>query len=237
MRKTFILLLCCMLAVVSVSGQNQQPANAQSGNGQPRIWQWGNGQWGNGQWGNNQFGNQQFGNQQQPRQVWPRQNRMQQQQQAPNRIAQFSPTEYWNQQKAFFTEKAGLTEDEAKAFFPVYNELQQKKRELNREMRRIMREAAGAQATEDQSLKAIDSMAETNIKIAELEKEYLQKFKQILPASKILKVQNAEEQFNSQILKDIQQSRGHQFQQGQQFQQGGQRPMQPQFNWPEQKKE
>ena len=237
MRKTFILLLCCMLAVVSVSGQNQQPANAQSGNGQPRIGQWGNGQWGNGQWGNNPFGNQQFGNQQQPRQVWPRQNRMQQQQQAPNRIAQFSPTEYWNQQKAFFTEKAGLTEDEAKAFFPVYNELQQKKRELNREMRRIMREAAGAQATEDQSLKAIDSMAETNIKIAELEKEYLQKFKQILPASKILKVQNAEEQFNSQILKDIQQSRGHQFQQGQQFQQGGQRPMQPQFNWPEQKKE
>ena len=238
-----------MLAVVSVSGQNQQPANAQSGNGQPRIGQWGNGQWGNGQWGNNQFGNQQFGNQQfgnqqfgnqqQPRQVWPRQNRMQQsqQQQAPNRIAQFSPTEYWNQQKAFFTEKAGLTEDEAKAFFPVYNELQQKKRELNREMRRIMREAAGAQATEDQSLKAIDSMAETNIKIAELEKEYLQRFKKILPASKILKIQNAEEQFNSQILKDIQQSRGHQFQQGQQFQQGGQRPMQPQFNWPEQKKE
>lgn len=229
-----------MLAVVSVSGQNQQPANAQSGNGQPRFGQWGNGQWGNNQFGN-QFGNQQFGNQnqQQPRQVWPRQNRMQQpqQQQAPNRIAQFSPTEYWNQQKAFFTEKAGLTEDEAKAFFPVYNELQQKKRDLNREMRRVMREAAGAQATEEQSLKAIDSMAETNIKIAELEKEYLQRFKKILPASKILKVQNAEEQFNSQILKDIQQSRGHQFQQGQQFQQGGQRPMQPQFNWPEQKKE
>jgi predicted helicase len=67
--------------------------------------------------------------------------------------------------------------------------------------------------------------------IAELEKEYLQKFKKILPASKILKVQNAEEQFNSQILKDIQQSRGHQFQQGQN------RPMQPQFNWPTQKKE
>ncbi len=240
MRKTFILLICCMLAVVSVSGQNQQQGNGQFGNGQVRNGQWGNGQWGNNQFGN-QFGNQQFGNQnqQQPRQVWPRQNRMQQpqQQQAPNRIAQFSPTEYWNQQKAFFTEKAGLTEDEAKAFFPVYNELQQKKRDLNREMRRVMREAAGAQATEEQSLKAIDSMAETNIKIAELEKEYLQRFKKILPASKILKVQNAEEQFNSQILKDIQQSRGHQFQQGQQFQQGGQRPMQPQFNWPEQKKE
>ena len=71
------------------------------------------------------------------------------------------------------------------------------------------------------------AQAETNIKIAELEKEYLKKFKEVLPASKILKVQNAEEQFNSQILKDIQQSRGHQFQQGQQ------RPGQPQQQRPQ----
>ena len=156
------------------------------------------------------------------------------QQQAPNRIGQFSAAEYWNQQKAFFIEKAGLTEDEAAAFFPLYNELQQKKRELNREIRRTMRQEGSAEISEEQSLKAIDAQAETNIKIAELEKEYLQKFKQVLPASKILKVQNAEEQFNSQILKDIQQSRGHQFQQGQQPQRPGQQPQQqrPQFNRP-----
>ena len=157
------------------------------------------------------------------------------QQQAPNRIGQFSAAEYWNQQKAFFIEKAGLTEDEAAAFFPLYNDLQQKKRELNREIRRtMMRQEGSAEISEEQSLKAIDAQAETNIKIAELEKEYLQKFKQVLPASKILKVQNAEEQFNSQILKDIQQSRGHQFQQGQQPQRPGQQPQQqrPQFNRP-----
>lgn len=170
----------------------------------------------------------------QPRQSWQSNGTTMQrngdgQQQIPNRIGQFSPTEYWNQQKAFFTEKAGLTEDEASAFFPLYNELQQKKRELNRETRRIMRQEGGTVITEDQSLKAIDAIAETNIKIAELEKEYLQKFKKVLPASKILKVQNAEEQFNSQILKDIQQSRGHQFQQNQPRPGQPQRPQQPQF--------
>ena len=79
--------------------------------------------------------------------------------------------------------------------------------------------------SEDQARKTLDVIAETNLKIAQLEKEYLEKFKEVLPASKILKVQNAEDQFNSQILKDIQQSRGHQFQQGPQ-----QRPQQPQFN-------
>ena len=186
-------------------------------------------------------GQQRWGIQQrwgvQQRQSWQRNGSSAQrngagQQPIPNRIGQFSPTEYWNQQKAFFTERAGLTEDEANAFFPLYNELQQKKRDLNREIRRIMREAAGPEATQEQSLKAIDAQAETNIKIAELEKEYLQKFKEVLPATKILKVQNAEEQFNSQILKDIQQSRGHQFQQAQPRPGQPQRPQQPQFNRP-----
>lgn len=199
MKKSAILLICCMLAVVSVYGQNQQFQGAP----QPRQgWQ-----------------------------GWQRQNRNQnrQQPQGPNRNEQFSPAEYWEQQKEFFTNQASLTQDEANAFFPIYNELQQKKRELNREIRRIMREEGGPMISEDGSLKAIDAKADVNIKIAELEKEYLQKFKQVLPASKILKIQNAEEQFNSQILKDIQQSRNHQFQQNRQFQQNQQRPGFPQF--------
>lgn len=187
MRKPIILLFC-LLATLSVYGQNPAVRNNQ-----------------------------------QPRQGWQRQNRPQNSP-APNRSGQFSPAEYAKQQRTFFTEKAGLTEAEANAFFPIYNELQQKKRELNREIRRILRQEGGAEVSEEQSLKAINATADTNIKIAELEKEYLQKFKEILPASKILKIQNAEDQFNSQILKDIQQSRGHQ------FQQGVQRPGQPQFN-------
>ena len=157
--------------------------------------------------------NQQPDMQQRPapqRQGWVQ--RQRQNPPAPNRSGQFSPAEYAKQQQEFFTKNAELTPAESEAFFPVYNELQQKKREINREIRRIMRQEPGSQVTEEQSLKAIDAQADANIKIAELEKEYLQKFKQILPASKILKVQNAEEQFNSQILKDIQQSRGHQFQ-------------------------
>jgi hypothetical protein len=164
-----------------------------------------------------QGGQQRWGQQ---RQTWQR--NAAPQQAMPNHSGQFSAAEYWKQQKAFFTEKAGLTEDESEKFFPLYNELQQKKRELNREVRRMSYQD---NQSEDQARKTLDVIAETNLKIAQLEKEYLEKFKEVLPASKILKVQNAEDQFNSQILKDIQQSRGHQFQQGPQ-----QRPQQPQFN-------
>lgn len=165
----------------------------------------------------------------QPRQGWSqRQNNNRPQNQMPNNSGQFSPAEYWKQQKAFFTEKANLTEDEANAFFPLYNELQQKKRDLNREIRRMSLQEG---QTDDQARKSLDAIAEANIKIAQLEKEYLDKFEEVLPASKILKIQNAQEQFNSQILKDIQQSRGHQFMQNQQPQfnpQGGMRPRQQQ---------
>ena len=145
----------------------------------------------------------------------------------PNPSGQFSPAEYAKQQREFFTRNAELTQEEADAFFPIYNELQQKKREINRQIRMTMRQEGGAPLSEEQSLKAIEAKADANIRIAELEKEYLKKFKEVLPASKILKVQNAEEQFNSQILKDIQQSRGHQFQQGPQGPQGPQRPGRP----------
>ena len=175
-----------------------------------------------------QQGQRRWGNQQ--HQVWQRNGFGQQQ--APNRSGQFSAAEYWRQQKEFFTQKANLTEDEANAFFPVYNELQQKKRDLNREIRHLSFDD-GQPKTEEQAAQDLEAIANVNIKIAELEKEYLQKFKQVLPASKILKVQNAEEEFNSQILKDIQQSRGHQFQQGQQRPVvQPQRPGQPQFNRP-----
>ena len=198
LRMKHILTTICLVLALSASAQDRQPftpMQAQRPNMQFR-----------------QFWNQSQMNRQQQQQ--------QQQNQMPNRSGQFSPAEYWKQQKEFFTEKACLTDKEAEAFFPLYNELQQKKREINREIRMIMRQEANAQTSEEQSLKAIDAKADANIKIANLEKEYLQKFKEVLPASKILKVQNAEEQFNSQILKDIQQSRGHQFMQNQQ----------PQFN-------
>ena len=189
-----LLSIACLLVSLSVAAQVQQP---------------------NAQWPNAR----------QQRQGWnQRPNPNRNPNQGPNRVGQFSPAEYAQQQREFFTKNAELTQAEADAFFPIYNELQQKKRELNREIRIIMRQEPGTQVSEEQSLKAIDAKADVNIKIANLEKEYLQKFKQVLPASKILKIQNAEEQFNSQILKDIQQSRNHQFQQGQN------RPQQPQFN-------
>lgn len=42
-----------------------------------------------------------------------------------------SPAEFRAKQKAYITEKAGLTKEEAVKFFPLYFELQDKKKEQN----------------------------------------------------------------------------------------------------------
>ena len=42
-----------------------------------------------------------------------------------------SPAEFRARQKAYITEKAGLTKEEAARFFPLYFELQDKKKEQN----------------------------------------------------------------------------------------------------------
>ena len=44
-----------------------------------------------------------------------------------------SPEEFRAKQKAFITEKAGLTSEEAAKFFPLYFELQDRKKQLNDE--------------------------------------------------------------------------------------------------------
>lgn len=148
---------------------------------------------------------------QRTQQQWFQQSGNQQKQQQPstnyhNRGQRFSPAEYWKKQKDFFTKRANLTEEEANKFFPLYNELQQKKMQINHQSRQNAVKLEQP-ISEENCMKTIDALADAQIQIAQLEKEYLEKFKKILPASKILKIQMAEDQFNSELIKEMQQNR------------------------------
>ena len=61
-----------------------------------------------------------------------------------------SPKEFRAKQQAFITEKAGLTQEEAAKFFPVYFELQEKKKKLNDESWSLMRQGKDDKTTEAQ---------------------------------------------------------------------------------------
>ena len=59
-----------------------------------------------------------------------------------------SQEEFRKQQQMFLTERAGLTPEEAKNFFPLYFELQDKKRSYNKEAWQKLRKGKEAGTTE-----------------------------------------------------------------------------------------
>jgi len=105
------------------------------------------------------------------------------------------------QKVSFITEKLSLTPEEAQKFWPLYNEMQVKKQQIQKEVWQLRKEKKEGNMN-------YEKWNETNInaglKEAELAKEYHEKFKQILSAEKIHKLYQAEKDFQKQLLEKIQ---------------------------------
>ena len=124
-------------------------------------------------------------------------------QERPMNKPHFSPEEFQAKQKAYITEKADLTDQEAKAFFPLFFELQKKKFELERNARKEFKKERGEQMTEEECRNFVYKMADTKIEIAKLEREYTGKYLEVLPPCKLRRVQHAEGMFQRDLMKKM----------------------------------
>lgn len=113
-----------------------------------------------------------------------------------------SPEEFRMKQQAYITEKAGLNAEEASKFFPVYFELQDRKKQLNDEAWKLLRQA-NDDTTEAQYTKILEGVYDARIASERLEKNYFEKFKKILSCKKIFLVQKAEMRFHRELLKEM----------------------------------
>jgi len=96
-----------------------------------------------------------------------------------------------------------LTTEEAKEFWPLCNELQEKKFHLNRSVMRRMREFNQQKEHTDTEYKEfVNFCTEQRIKEAKLDKEYLEKISAILPARKVYLYWQAEQQFARKMLEE-----------------------------------
>jgi hypothetical protein len=111
---------------------------------------------------------------------------------------------------AYITEKVKLTPEEAEAFWPLVNELQEKRYELNKPLRerRRSQDSSRTALTEADYRKIIDTSADIRLKEAQLNKEYLEKLKKVLSAEKIFRYQRAEEEFMRQMFAPKNKDRG-----------------------------
>lgn len=114
-----------------------------------------------------------------------------------------TPDEFKAKQQAFITEDAGLTSEEANAFFPVYFEMQDKKRDINDRVWKLIRKGKDPKTTEAQYDEIITKVYDLRIASDKLEKAYFQRFKGILSSRKIYLVQKAEMGFHRELLKGM----------------------------------
>ena len=103
---------------------------------------------------------------------------------------------------AFITAEMGLTPEEAASFIPLCNELQEKMFDVGHECRKLSKNLKQNEGVTDADyLKVIDECVSVNIKRAQLEKEYYEKFKKILPPKKLYKYKRAEGKFAREFMK------------------------------------
>jgi len=120
------------------------------------------------------------------------------------RIAEFE--EFKEKRVAFITQAMDLNAEEAKVFWPLYNELQEKKFDLNQKLKKILfefikSEKEGKTHTDSEYKEITDLYVQSKIKEAQLDEEYVAKFSKVISFEKIFRYQQAELQFARQMLK------------------------------------
>lgn len=111
--------------------------------------------------------------------------------------------EFRQAKHAFYTEKLELTAEQAEAFFKLYDEMEQRKFELSREMRQEMRSLSKkGEAVTDAEYKAVaDKAAALPEKEAAIEKEYYAKFCEILSPRQQYLYHRCEIDFQKSLIK------------------------------------
>lgn len=109
---------------------------------------------------------------------------------------------------AYFTKMVQFTPDEAKLFWPLYDEYAAKREALMLERRAIMQTCKkGIDQMDEAEVKAKSSrFIEIDQKELQLKENYLIEFKKILSPVKLLKFQLAEEHFRVHLLRQL---KGH----------------------------
>jgi hypothetical protein len=106
---------------------------------------------------------------------------------------------------AFLTERIDLTSKEAQVFWPIYNEYQDKKDKISAQ-RRTTREYYKQNAltiSDKEATDILNKFVSIEQQDINLFVEYNEKFKQVLPAKKVMQLYIAENQFKAWLISKL----------------------------------
>jgi hypothetical protein len=109
----------------------------------------------------------------------------------------------------FFTKKLDLSPAEAEKFWPVYNEYQNQRSQIQLEKISVIRNFNLNEATlSDRQLTEMgDKLVSTVTRESALSVNLHNKLKEILPPAKVIKFYQAENQYKAQLLNELQNNR------------------------------
>lgn len=110
----------------------------------------------------------------------------------------FDPKKFEADLEQFITAQAGFTPYEASRFFPLYREMQEKKRALFIQKRRYRHVDPSDEKESRQAIQKLDALDQEMFRI---QAQYHTKFVKIVPAGKVLKAIRAEDRFHRQAFR------------------------------------
>lgn len=113
---------------------------------------------------------------------------------------------------AFFTRRMDLTPDEAKLFWPVYNDYASRRNKIRLDRNTLLKYInQNHENIDDKELEESgDKIIAYTVEEAMLTKTYHEKFKEILPPYKVVRIYQTETQFNKILLEQLRNQRSQQ---------------------------
>jgi Spy/CpxP family protein refolding chaperone len=105
---------------------------------------------------------------------------------------------------AFITNELDLTPDEAAKFWPLYNAFEDKQQEIRKQKMKAFMDRKDDNSidklSEKEAATMLSQMESTEEELYQLKKKFIANLKGVLPATKILKLKKAEEEFSKKLL-------------------------------------
>ncbi len=113
--------------------------------------------------------------------------------------------QYESQKVAFISKHVNFTVQEAQLFWPHYNEMQEKRTDIQIKLRGIIQKIDHKDnGLSDNDLEKLsDELMELRLNEVQVEKVYQEKFKSVLPIKKVLKYYQAEVRFKTFFVRQM----------------------------------
>lgn len=112
-----------------------------------------------------------------------------------------------NAKIGLITNRLNLSAEQSQQFWPVYNEFDSKKKDIRRQMRRLIVETNTLTTPDEKILANIKETLNLQQKEVDLEREYMNKFLKVINVRQLAELYKAEQVFTQMLLQRLNKNR------------------------------